>query len=155
METVEWEIQRSMISCQKYYCDLVWHTGVGGGGAGDDENPGKICRSLGKMCDKLRKIAVFALILQKWHPKSKCRRLFIFLEVMGKNPSPPQKFACSGTYGLACAQFHVDKSFVFTESVFFSRKSCCTCQVFEYFVFSTPLTKLYDLISVSKDIGQW
>jgi len=41
------------------------------------ENPGKICGNLDKMCEKLRKIALCALILQKWHLK--CRR---FLEVM-------------------------------------------------------------------------
>jgi len=28
------------------------------------------------MCENLRKIAVCALILQKWHPKSKCRHFF-------------------------------------------------------------------------------
>jgi len=44
-------------------------SGVGGGGAS---------ANLGKMCENLRKIALCALILQKWHPKSKCRRFFHF-----------------------------------------------------------------------------
>jgi len=35
------------------------------------------------MCENLCKIAACALILQKWHPKSKCRRFFNFvLEVI-------------------------------------------------------------------------
>jgi len=29
------------------------------------------------MCENLRKIALYALILQKWRPKSRCRR-FLF-----------------------------------------------------------------------------
>jgi len=33
------------------------------------------------MCENLRKIALCALILQKWRPNSKCRRFF-FLEVI-------------------------------------------------------------------------
>jgi len=43
----------------------------------------KICGNLGIMCENLCKIAACALILQKWHPKSKCRRFFNFvLEVI-------------------------------------------------------------------------
>ena len=44
------------------------------------ENPNKFTQNPGKICEYFRKISVCALILQKWHPKSKCRRLF--LEVM-------------------------------------------------------------------------
>ena len=42
------------------------------------ENPGKICGNFGKICENVSQIAVCALILQKWHPKSKCRRFFSF-----------------------------------------------------------------------------
>jgi len=31
------------------------------------------------MCENLRKIAFCALILQKWRPKSKCRRFFFWM----------------------------------------------------------------------------
>jgi len=41
----------------------------------------KSVENLGKMCKNLRKIALYALILQKWRPKSKCTRVF-FLEFM-------------------------------------------------------------------------
>jgi len=40
------------------------------------QNPRKTCGNLGKMYENHRKIAVCALILQKWHPKWKCRRFF-------------------------------------------------------------------------------
>ena len=68
------------------YCTMCHCTGVWGGIQGGQahpqnfwfgENPGKICGNLGKMCEHLRKIALCALILQKWHPKSKCT-LFLF-----------------------------------------------------------------------------
>ena len=40
-----------------------------------------MCLNLGKMCENLRKIALWALILQKCLLKSNCRR-FVFSEVM-------------------------------------------------------------------------
>ena len=43
------------------------------------ENPGKICGNFGKICKTVRKIAVCALILQIWHPKSRCRCFFSFI----------------------------------------------------------------------------
>jgi len=42
------------------------------------ENPGKICGNFGKMCETVRKIAVCPWILQKWHPKSRCRCFLSF-----------------------------------------------------------------------------
>jgi len=45
------------------------------------QNPGKICVNFDKMCENFRKIALRALILQKWRPKSKSR-CFFFLEVI-------------------------------------------------------------------------
>jgi len=40
---------------------------------------GKICGNFGKICETVCKIAVCALILQKWHPKSRCRCFFSFI----------------------------------------------------------------------------
>ena len=83
-------------NCVKVFRSKFGASGVGGGGAGGGSPSIKILMwwksgkkllksgqntDLGKMCENLRKIASCALILQKWRPKSKCRR-FYFLEVM-------------------------------------------------------------------------
>jgi len=69
-------------SCVKVFRSKFKASGLWGGGAPQnfwfDENPGKICENLGKMCENLRKIVLCALILQKWRPKSKCRRFHVF-----------------------------------------------------------------------------
>jgi len=58
---------------------MLDHAGAGGGGA---SAPPKTCDSVKiraksvEIWAKCRQIAVCALILQKWHPKSKCRPFF-------------------------------------------------------------------------------
>jgi len=69
------------------------------------------------MCENLRKIAVCTLMLQKMAPRIKALTIFLrtgfylaffrqvkgnmgtFMGNLGKNPSHPQKFSCSYTYG--------------------------------------------------------